>query len=289
MRRPGLLVALSAFVLTSGFVRPALAVDKVTCMSAAESSEDLRKAGKLRDARDKLAVCAQSACPAFVRNDCKKWLGEVTAAVPSLAIRVQDAQGNAVTNVVVTADGVNVADTVRATPPWTVVELDPGPRALRFTHGDQVVDRSVTVKEGEKLRELTVQLTPEVVPTAPAAPPPVPEASPSRPVPISVFVLGGAGLVSAGVGAFFQVSGMSKVSALGGCKPSCTTSSRDDARTNLWIGNVGLGVGAVALATAAVLFLRRPEVPTRVGWLHLHVDVGPTRDGLVGLLSGTLE
>jgi hypothetical protein len=82
---------------------------------------------------------------------------------------------------------------------------------------------------------------------------------------------------------------MSKVSALGGCKPNCTTSSRDDARTNLWIGNVGLGVGVLALATAAVLFVRRPEVPTRVGGLHLRVDVGPTRDGLVGVLSGTLE
>jgi hypothetical protein len=270
--------------------RRALAVDKVACMSAAESAEDLRKAGKLVEARDKLRVCSEPACPAFVRSDCKSWLGDVDGAIASVAIHAER-RGQAVKDVVVKVDGATAVSALVGAPPWTSFDLNPGLHSFRFEHADDPpVEQTVTLTPGTKLREIDVQFAPQQAaaapPPPPAAPPPPPPAA--RPIPIPVYVVGGAGVVITGVGAFFQVSGMSKVNGLNACKPDCSVASRNDARTNLWVGNVGLGVGVLTLATAVVLFVRRPTVEGLPGGGAVGLDVAPTRGGFVGLFTSSL-
>jgi hypothetical protein len=287
-RQGTLFVAVGVAVLSATAPRHALAVDKVACMSAAESAEDLRKAGKLLEARDKLLVCSQPACPAFVRSDCKSWLNDVTGALTSVAIHAER-RGQVLTDVVVKLDGATVATTLAGTAPWTSVDVNPGLHSFRFEHADDPpVEESVTLTPGTKLREIDVQFAPQEAAAPPPSPPTPPAPAPpaARPVPVPVYVVGGAGVVITGVATFFQVSGMSKVSGLNSCKPDCSVASRNDARTTLWVGNVGLGVGVLTLATAAVLFIRRPTVEAQpVG--AVAVDVEPTRGGFVGLVTGS--
>jgi hypothetical protein len=61
---------------------PAFAADptKQQCVAADDAAQDLRQEGKLRAAREKLAICTSPACPALVREDCKQRIEEVDHA-----------------------------------------------------------------------------------------------------------------------------------------------------------------------------------------------------------------
>jgi hypothetical protein len=59
------------------------------------------------------------------------------------------------------------------------------------------------------------------------------------------------------VGTGFEASGLSKHNALNKCKPNCTQAEVSSDRTTFAVGDVSLGIGIAALATAAVLFFTR--------------------------------
>ena len=56
------------------------------CIDAAESGQQLRGAGKLMESRKAFGVCTAPACPAAVRRDCARWIEEVDAAIPTIAL-----------------------------------------------------------------------------------------------------------------------------------------------------------------------------------------------------------
>jgi hypothetical protein len=51
--------------------------DKAACLDASSQAQSLRDAHKLVEARQKLRVCAQAACPGVVQRDCLSWLDAV--------------------------------------------------------------------------------------------------------------------------------------------------------------------------------------------------------------------
>jgi hypothetical protein len=65
------------------FASPAAAdaPTKQECVAANEAAQDLRRAGKLREAREKLAVCLDEGCPKAVRDDCAQRRDEVDKAM----------------------------------------------------------------------------------------------------------------------------------------------------------------------------------------------------------------
>src|ERR1700682_5135359 len=67
---------------------------KKECAAANEAAQDLRSAGRLRDARASLAVCTAASCPGPIREDCAQRLKDVEAAIPTVVFVAKDAAGN---------------------------------------------------------------------------------------------------------------------------------------------------------------------------------------------------
>ena len=234
------------------------------CFSAAERAQPLLRQKKLREARALLESCARDVCPRVARSDCREWLAEATDAQPSIVIEAHEVRGRGPVRDVSVAraiiDDSLVVDQVDATP----IVIDPGHHRLRLERaGADAVVQEVDVREGEKGRVIDVYW--HVAATA----------VPSRPIPPSVFVAGAVGLVAAGVGAYFEVSGLTERHDLDtSCRPTstCTDSQVNSARTQVRVGDIAVGGGLLFLATAVVLYLSRPAADTaahdtQMGWI----------------------
>ncbi len=147
---------LSASVWTCAFLAqwtPARADDAVTeCIAAHERSIQLRKAGRLLEARRELPACAATTCPEVIQAACAGRIEEINNAMPSVVFDVKDRAGRPMVNVRVSIDGQPpVAVGATSTP------IDPGPHLLRFeTEGQSPVEKRVSLLEGERERRLTV-------------------------------------------------------------------------------------------------------------------------------------
>lgn len=243
--------------------------DSEVCASAAEEAQNLKKDGKLTAAREKLIVCARPVCPAFVKNDCTKWLDDVEKSLPSVVIKAVDGKGKDLTQVRVTVDGTVVTNKLDG----RAILVDPGEHQVKYeSEGAAPVTDTVLVRQGEVNRILSVTFG-AAAPAAPAAPPPgpaAPQPEPERPasggksVPTASWILGGAGLVAVGVGAVFWASGKGDHSDMeSGCAKTqtCPKEDVDAAKTKLMIGDVAVGVGVVAIGAAVVLAVVSKPAP----------------------------
>lgn len=210
--------------------------DAGRCIASAEKAQRLRKDGHLRASREELVVCANEACPAAIASDCKRWLAEVDAAQPSVVVRALDGGGAEVFDVQVSVDGTPVATRLdgRALP------IDPGEHTMQYERaGAPQISEHVVVREGERDRVLTATF---------ASP------APSRHgIPLATWVLGAAGIVSAGVGVTFWVLGTqdrNDLYASCGATRVCSSSDESPAKTKLLVGDIAVGVGVLALGAA---------------------------------------
>ncbi len=147
---------LGAALLVAGPVRAADLVAE--CIGANERSLDLRKQGKLIEARREVAVCTASACPEMIQDACSKRMAEINGAVPSAVFDVRDGTGRSLEGARVSIDA-GPAVPVGA----TAVAMDPGPHTLRFTVDGQVaVDKGLVLLEGEKEKRVAVVIGPTV-------------------------------------------------------------------------------------------------------------------------------
>lgn len=246
-------VSALAVVMTLLSSKDAFAEDPSTCIQAYEQTQNLRRAGKLRDARTEAAKCAAESCPAVLARDCTKWLGEIDQSIPTVVFEVKSAAGDELTNVKVTVDGKPLVDKLDG----KSVAIDVGQHVFRFEGGDgksAPVEQKAVVHEGEKNKKISVTLGSK---NPIAATPP---AGGERPIPPMAFVFGGVGIVSLGVGTFFAVSGASKESDLDACKPSCSADRVNSVSTSYAFADVLLTAGVVSLVAAAYIYLTRPTV-----------------------------
>src|SRR5262249_19486390 len=213
-------------------------------------------------------ACAQDACPAELRKDCLRWVEEVNRDTPSLVVHAVGADACDLEQARVLVDGQLVAERLEGKP----VLLDPGVHAVRVeTTGAQPIEQRVVLSEGEKNRVVEFRFAPAGAtchaPIAPPTPPPTPPPLPppkrppprGRPIPPLVYVLGGVSALSLGIAGGFYISALSQKNTLDGCRPRCAVSDVDTMRRTYLVGDVLLGVGVVALATAAILFVTRAE------------------------------
>jgi hypothetical protein len=282
----GAIVSLPGIALADGMTRD-------QCINANEQAGQLRKAGKLRDARTSLRLCSADVCPAAVRRDCLAGAERVDADVPSITLSAQDPTGNDLAAVRVSIDGQLVAERLDGKP----VEVDPGEHVFRFeAAGLPPLEKRLVIVEAEKNRRERVQLG---EPKPVAAPAPAP---PPQPPPVAAehhgasrrsvgFVVGGVGL---GVMAVGGVAGILAVAEWSSAKDACGTvnfplrcnnpsQASSDRSTTLAAGavaDIGLGVGAVALVTGAVLVLLPPA--TNAGSSSARLVLSPA----VGSASG---
>jgi hypothetical protein len=254
--------------------------DKQACVSASTDGQALRDNGKLREAREKLVMCARDECPVIVRKYCAEWLAGVESRIPSVVFRAQTPDGADVTDARVTVD----AGSPHAVD-GSATQLDPGEHRVRFEHpGDPPVEMRIVVAESEKGRIVAARFAPKAEAPTAEAPEPV-ETRPAPPpeskgIPPLAIALAGVGVLG-GVGfAIFGITAKSNLDQLRQtCAPTCAPSDLDGVKQKAAIADVSLGVGLVALGAAAwVFFSSGSSSPPPASAV---LDVRPTPGGAV--------
>lgn len=269
-----LAVALGATVAASS---PSANADRSApgdpCLTAPVEGQKLRKDGKLRDARDRFAICSRNACPKEIVPHCMRWGAEVQSAIPSVVLAAHDSRGQDLVDVRVAIDGQPPVDVGTL-----AIELDPGSHRFVFQRsGSPDVVQQAQIREGEKNREVSAVFA-APAPT-PAPTPDTPPAEATRPVPLAAWVLGGVGVVALGSFATFGAMGLSTRST-DHCATGCTQAQKNDVDSKFLVADVSLGVGVVAVGLATWFFLSRPaaESSATSAW----IDVRPAPGGAVG-------
>ncbi len=273
-----------ACVVLSGVVSPdARAGDeKGACIRAVDRAQVARLDGKLREAREGLATCARAICPAAIREDCTRWLGEVEASLPSVVFEATWADGRSATGWRVSIDGEPLADSEPGHP----VTLDLGSHIFHYeVAGAPPVEMRTLIYEAEKSRVLHVTFTPTAPPApgpAPVVPAQAPASAPTptpapaaalapvrearRPIPVPAYVFGGVALVGLGGFAYLGLTGTSQLDTMRStCVHSCNPGDVSAARNQILVGDI---LGFVALAAAGVatwLIVTRPAEPAGTG------------------------
>jgi hypothetical protein len=236
------------------------------CAEAANAGQPLRRAGKLRAAREKFAACGRDACPSAIRSRCVPWLSEVDAATPSVVVRARDAAGHDLPAVRVLVDGEPLGGDA-----GFAVPVDPGKHLFRYeSAGGDVFEETVIVAQGEKNRILPVVLG-HGAPVTPhddrsaehgAPTPPATQTAPEGRLvaPGVAYAIGAGGLAALGIFAYFTARSWSDYFTLkGGCAATnaCTKEELDGVRTKRDVAAIGLAVGVTAVAASAFLLLWR--------------------------------
>jgi len=256
---------------------------KAECIAANDQANTLRQQGKLREAKAKYLVCADSNCPKVVRDECVERVGAMDASIPTVVIAVVDANGNDVTRGKVSIDGEKVSDSVdgRAEP------VDPGEHRLLFEGDDgQRAELAFVARQGEKNRTLKITLeAPAEAATAPTSKPPT-KPSIERPAQSADssntlgWVFGGIGVVALGSFSYFALAGKSEENDLESrCAPRCKQSEADSLHQKYLIADISLGVSLLSLGAATYFFLSGGKSERSPEATQLGVSVGPTRDG----------
>lgn len=275
MSRPRLALALPmAAAATLASPTSARADATHTCVSAASEGQNLRDRGQLTAAHQAFTQCSSDACPALVREDCRRWNQELDARLPTIVLGARDKDdGGDLVDVRVTIDGkplVSVLDG-RSLP------VDPGPHTLVFEARGHAPERAfVVVREGEHVRPVVATLaraaagapaapTASPVSTAPAAstapgasPGATGDAASSSPRLAGVLVGAAAGVLGFATFAVLGSSGAAEKTRLSSsCAPSetCSTHDLDALRTKLVVADIGLVVGSAGVLVAGALLV----------------------------------
>ena len=145
-------------------------VTKDRCVDAHGRAQVLRREGKFAASREQLRVCAATACPSMVRDDCTKRLDDLEAAQPTIVFEVKDANGADVSAVAVTVDGQPLVARLAG----TALPIDAGEHVFTFeVEGQAPVSKKLVIHEGDKGR------LERIVVGQASSPPPVPASSPA--------------------------------------------------------------------------------------------------------------
>lgn len=290
------LAAVTTVFATFAVETPAFAApdDRAECAAAAEDAQKLRDEGKYRRAREQMLVCARDVCPGPIKSDCGKWLTEVDRDAPTVVFGAKDQKGD-LADVKVSMDGVSVQDRLDGKP----VLVDSGEHTFKFeTKDGQTQEQKVILRAAEKARPIIVTFgnTPAGSGNAGNAGGSGNAGADSGGGGSLILPIALAGVAAVGIGGFiiFGLSGKSDVDKLQDCKPNCSTDDVDSARTKLIIADISLGVGVVAAAVSAYLFITHksgPDVTVKTGaqskgWFsNVRFDGGPIAGGAMTGLS----
>jgi hypothetical protein len=128
-----------------------LADDKTVCIDSDSEGQELRLAGRWREAEARFQTCAHLACPSAVLEDCTARYDDIRTAMPTLLVAAQRADGTDTVDAALVIDGKVVARQL----PTTAIEIDPGVHELRIEHeGWSAPPQRIVLREREKERKL---------------------------------------------------------------------------------------------------------------------------------------
>jgi hypothetical protein len=244
---------------------------KRECAAANETAQDLRSSGKLREARQHLAICTADSCPGAIREDCAQRLQDVEAAVPTIMVEAVDPSGHDLTNVRVTMDGAPFVQQLGG----TAMEVDPGEHRFTFeADGFKTKSDTFVLREGERNRSLRVVLESTVAKQEPSPSPASSgvDGNTMRVLGISLGAAGAAGIV---LGSIFGIVAKATYDHAvhneceGGDVNFCTEQGVRDgesAHSQATVATVGFVAGAALLVAGAAFYFTAPgDSPVTVG------------------------
>ncbi len=130
---------------------PEALANRAACAAAADDASVLRRdVQKLTRTRDLLLVCVAEGCDADIRDDCRRWLEEVEANLPTVVFVAEDDAGQPVLSARVLIDGKPHGQ-LDGNP----VPVDPGQHTFTFERdGGPPVDVRTLVRLGKKNAEV---------------------------------------------------------------------------------------------------------------------------------------
>jgi hypothetical protein len=235
------------------------------CVEANTAAQSLRREGNLRAAREQLALCVATSCPALVRDDCTRRLDELDRAQPTIVFDARDGEGHDVTDVTIAVDG-------RAAQPLEglALAIDPGAHTFTFEAPGRFpkVTHKLVLREGEKGRRERILLgrtASTIVAVAPGSSPTAPPLGPQR---VASLVTFGVGLVGVGAGVALLVHAQSKANDADAycpgpvCSNDAALQMNHDARVAGNLATVAFAAGALGIAGGVVLWLTAQPSPS---------------------------
>lgn len=260
-----------------GSEEDAAQAERLQCVEAHQSAQELKLQNKFVEARQFLKTCSAVACPGVIIKDCGAWMTDLEQVTPSMVFQV-NLDGTDASQATVQVDGVLVEDRLNA------LQVNPGQHTIVATvPGLDPITQTVSLPAGQRMRLVSFDFKSKSSEPAPA---PLPTQVVSRPTPVAVYPLlglGVAGLASFGV---FTGLGMGEQNKLEeGCSPNCTDDDLSKMKTMYLIGDISAGVGAAALITAGIVYLARPEVKESIPQVSFSID--PKREAFGFQASGS--
>jgi hypothetical protein len=206
--------------------RLAVADDKAAiCIDSDTQGQELRLAGRWREAEARFQTCAHLPCPEAVLQDCVARYDDIRAAMPTLLVAAQRADGTDTIDATLVIDGKVVAEPL----PTTAIELDPGVHVLQIRHdGWTAPSQTVVLREGDKDRTVAFRF----------------DATDRNVLPLALAVSGGLVFV---VGATFVTIGIMKrddlVSEPCAATRTCSPADVNAVDRDYWIGGIAAGIG----------------------------------------------
>lgn len=243
------------------------------CVAQHDSARQLRLDEQWQSARTAMSSCADERCPLAIAADCRAWLDELAALMPTLIIVVEGEELAARhADLRVELDGASI----ELKDPPTPIELLPGAHRLRFAVPDEPETvLSFSLEKGEKNHIERVRFTrPSSVQPAAPAPSPVQ----TRPVPAATYWLSAGALAAFATSTAFLISGLSEhADAQAICAPNCDPRIRSAIDARILTADIAAGAGLVLGGLAVYTYLRRPVVLTEPA--PSGPTLGATRDG----------
>lgn len=242
---------------------------KLECVRTNESAQDLRRAGKLREAIEQFEACARRSCPKVLRDDCVENAAEARAARPRVVFSVKDALDGSDVIADIRIDGGEA----KASTELAKATLEPGDHVFEFRAAGYVARSKTAHLEEKQEVQITVELEKDAHETSAMAPSPAPIEMPSHDTTQRTvsYVLGGAGIIALGVGSYFGLAASetyddavrscdAAVDGRRACGPSALAKG-DDADTQALASTISFVAGAALLTGALALFLTAPKDP----------------------------
>ena len=239
-------------------------VDVQACIDAHGSGQELRKQGKLKDAKAQFIKCAAEDCPTVIRQDCDMFLRDLSKIMPTIVLAAVDEKGNDLANVRVVIDGRPLVGELNG----RSIQIDPGPHQFLFVSEDgRETKKTVVVREGDRARPVQVTFAavgpgPKTQPQPaggtqrPTEPAPTPDTSTGSGSKTAAYVFTAVGLAAVGAFAYFGLTGMREENDLEEtCSPNCTDEQIDPIRQDYLLADISLGVAALSFGLGAYFAL----------------------------------
>jgi hypothetical protein len=258
------------------------------CAQAYEKAQEEKTAGRLSGAMANLKTCVAQECPAFIREDCLRWMLQTESALPTVVFSVEE-DGNDLTDVQLLCDNKLLTGRLDG----KALPIDPGLHEFSFrVPGHRSVERKILAREGEHNRIIKVafnsstKLLPPVAPASKSSG----TAFQAEPKPQSgrfgPYALAGVGMVGLAGFATFAILGNSQAGDLERtCSPNCQPSQVDSVKTKYHLADASLGMGLVSLGVATYWWVRsHGKDATERGSTTAFVFI-PRSAGAVGVLQ----